>query len=94
MGGIGTHDAESRDSSTHDLRVRDDGLSQAFEFAAGPVVLGALGWLIDQAADTGPLFLVIFAVFGVIATCVSFFFRYHAQAARLDEGKPWTRRTF
>ena len=51
-------------------KVRDDGLSQAFEFAAGP-----------------------FAVFGVIGAFVSFFYRYQAETARLDEGKPWTRRT-
>lgn len=77
-----------------EVRVRDDGLSQAFEFAAGPVALGGLGWLVDQAAGTEFLFLVIFAVFGVVATCVSFFYRYQAQTAREDEGKPWTRRTF
>ena len=74
-------------------KVRDDGLSQAFEFAAGPVVMGAIGWLIDLAAGTGPLFLIVFAVFGVIGSFVSFYYRYQAQTARLDEGKPWTRRT-
>ena len=74
-------------------KVRDDGLSQAFEFAAGPVVMGAIGWLIDVAAETGPLFLIVFAVFGVIGSFVSFFYRYQAATARLDEGKPWTRRT-
>ena len=74
-------------------KVRDDGLSQAFEFAAGPVVMGLIGWLIDNAAGTGPLFLIVFAVFGVIGSFVSFYYRYQAQTARLDEGKPWTRRT-
>ena len=74
-------------------KVRDDGLSQAFEFAAGPVAMGAIGWLVDMAAGTGPLFLIVFAVFGVIGSFVSFYYRYQAQSARLDEGKPWTRRT-
>jgi F0F1-type ATP synthase assembly protein I len=74
-------------------KVRDDGLSQAFEFAAGPVVMGGIGWLIDLAAGTGPLFLIVFAVFGVIGSFVSFYYRYQAETARLDEGKPWTRRT-
>ena len=74
-------------------KVRDDGLSQAFEFAAGPVVMGGIGWLIDLAAGTCPLFLIVFAVFGVIGSFVSFYYRYQAQTARLDEGKPWTRRT-
>ena len=74
-------------------KVRDDGLSQAFEFAAGPVVMGLIGWLVDLALGTGPLFLIVFAVFGVIGSFVSFYYRYQAQTARLDEGKPWTRRT-
>jgi F0F1-type ATP synthase assembly protein I len=74
-------------------KVRDDGLSQAFEFAAGPVAMGAIGWLVDLAAGTAPLFLIVFAVFGVIGSFVSFYYRYQAQTARLDEGKPWTRRT-
>ena len=74
-------------------RVSDDGFSQAFEFAAGPILFGLIGWLIDNAAGTGPLFLVIFAVFGMLATCASFFYRYQAETARQDEGKPWTRRT-
>jgi F0F1-type ATP synthase assembly protein I len=74
-------------------KIRDDGLSQAFEFAAGPVVMGLIGWLVDLVAGTGPLFLVAFAVFGVIGSFVSFYYRYQAQTARLDEGKPWTRRT-
>jgi len=74
-------------------KVRDDGLSQAFEFAAGPVVMGLIGWLVDNAAGTAPLFLIVFAVFGVIGSFVSFYYRYQATTARLDEGKPWTRRT-
>ena len=78
---------------THDVRVRDEGLSQAFEFAAGPVALGAIGWLIDRAFNTGFLFLVILACLGVVGTCVSFYYRYQAKTARFDEGKPWTRRT-
>ena len=74
-------------------KVRDDGLSQAFEFAAGPVVMGGIGWLVDLATGMGPLFLIVFAVFGVIGSFVSFYYRYQADTARLDEGKPWTRRT-
>lgn len=85
---------DQADGARTTARVRDDGLSQAFEFAAGPVALGAIGWLVDQAAGTGFLFLVIFALFGVLGTCLSFFYRYQAQTARGDEGKPWTRRTF
>ena len=80
-------------AAAQSVRVNDDGLSQAFEFAAGPVVLGVIGWLIDRSSGTSPLFLIVFAVFGVIASFVSFYYRYQAQIAANDEGKPWTRRT-
>jgi F0F1-type ATP synthase assembly protein I len=75
------------------VRVGDDGLSKAIEFAAGPVVLGFIGWLIDRATGTEPLFLVALALFGAIGSFVSFYFQYQEQTARQDEGKPWTRRT-
>lgn len=75
------------------VRVADDGLSQAIEFAATPILMGGIGWLIDRSAGTSPVFLVIFACFGLIATFASFYYRYQAQTARNDEGKPWTRRT-
>jgi F0F1-type ATP synthase assembly protein I len=74
-------------------KVRDDGLSQAFEFAAGPVVMGAIGWLVDLATGTAPLFLIVLAVLGIVGSFVSFYYRYQAATAKLDEGKPWTRRT-
>ena len=54
---------------------------------------GRLGWLIDLAAGTGPVFLIVFGVFGVVGSFVSFYYWYQAQTARLEEGKPWTRRT-
>jgi len=97
VGGTGVavrHQLEKAAKSVRSgARVQDDALSRAFEFAAGPVVMGVIGWLIDLAAGTGPLFLVIFAVFGVVGSFVSFYYRYQAETARLDEGKPWTRRT-
>jgi F0F1-type ATP synthase assembly protein I len=71
----------------------DDGLSKAVEFAATPVAMGLIGWLIDQAVGTGPLLLVIFACFGLVGTSASFYYRYQAETARQEEGKPWTRRT-
>ena len=80
-------------AAAQSVRVSDDGLSQAIEFAAGPVVMGFIGWLIDRSAGTAPVFLVALALFGVIASFVSFFYRYKEQTARQDEGKPWTRRT-
>ena len=80
-------------AAAQSVRVGDDGLSQAIGFAAPPILLGLIGWLIDRAAGTAPVFLVILACFGVVATFASFYYRYQAQTARDEEGKPWTRRT-
>jgi F0F1-type ATP synthase assembly protein I len=75
------------------MRDTDNALQQAIEFAAVPVLLGLVGWLIDSAAGTGPLFLIALACFGVVGSFASFYYRYQAETAKLDEGKPWTRRT-
>lgn len=74
-------------------RETDDGLQQAIEFAAVPVLLGVIGWLVDRALGTEPLLLIALACFGVVGSFASFYYRYRDETARLDEGKPWTRRT-
>ena len=74
-------------------RESDDALGQAIEFAGVPVLLGALGWLLDTYFGTAPVLLIALACFGVVGSFVSFYYRYQAQTAKLDEGKPWTRRT-
>ncbi len=84
---------EAESPRTAAVRQTDDALGQAIEFAAVPVIFGLVGWLIDGALDSGPLFLVVLACFGVVGSFVSFYYRYQAQTAREDEGKPWTRRT-
>lgn len=92
-GGTGVRVRNRKSGARAAVSMSDDGLSQAIEFAAGPIILGLIGWLVDRANGTSPLFLVTFAVFGLVGTCVSFFYRYQAETARQDEGKPWTRRT-
>ncbi len=74
-------------------RESDDALGQAIEFAAVPVLLGAIGWWLDRAWGTEPILLIALACFGVVGSFASFYYRYREQTARLDEGKPWTRRT-
>lgn len=68
-----------------------DGFTQAVEFCAGPLLFGFLGWLLDRAVGTEPLFLIAFAAFGVVGAFATFYVRYQAECARNDEGKPWAR---
>jgi F0F1-type ATP synthase assembly protein I len=66
-----------------------DGLTMAAEFAAGPLLFGAIGWMLDRLLGTEPLFLVLFASFGVVGAFVTFFFRYQSAIDRENVGKPW-----
>ncbi len=73
-------------------RGGSDGFSQAAEFAAGPVVLGLIGWVLDSVFGFDAVFLVIFACFGLVGSFATFYFRYQQSMARENEGKPWMRR--
>ena len=70
----------------------DDGLSQALSLVVGPVFFAFLGFLLDRALGTGPVFLVAFGIFGFLGAVLALYFRYQAAVARDDEGKPWNRR--
>ena len=69
----------------------DDALSHGMAMVAVPAVFGTLGWFLDSRIGTGPLFLLLFALFGVAASFASAYYRYSARIARESEGKPWAR---
>jgi hypothetical protein len=70
----------------------NDGLTQAITFVVAPLLFGLLGAWIDSALGTGPVFAVGLAVFALAGVAVSTYYRYLDTSAKLDEGKPWTRR--
>jgi hypothetical protein len=70
-----------------------DALSHGMAMVAAPVTFGLIGAFVDSKAGTGPLLLILFALFGVAASFASAFYRYDSRIARHNEGKPWTRRT-
>jgi F0F1-type ATP synthase assembly protein I len=73
-------------------RTVDDGLSQALSLVVGPVLFAFLGWLLDRALGTGPLFLIAFGIFGFLAAVTALYFRYNAAIRRDEVDKPWNRR--
>lgn len=70
----------------------DDGLSQALSLVVGPVLFGFLGWVLDRALGTGPIFLLAFGLFGFLGAVTALYFRYNAAIERDESDKPWNRR--
>jgi F0F1-type ATP synthase assembly protein I len=75
-----------------DLRTRQDlnrGFSEAFgrgiDLALTPVVFGLIGWLVDRAAGTSPLFTVVVAAIGVVGTVVKMKLGYDRDMAAFDD---------
>ncbi len=66
-------------------------LAHAVELVGTTVLFLLFGLWLDGRAGTRPLFTVVFALLAVTGLGVSAYYRYHAQIARDEEGKPWTR---
>jgi F0F1-type ATP synthase assembly protein I len=76
-------DDGSRDASSSDLRGRD--LIGLGGLLAGCVVAGtALGYVLDQAADTSPVFTLIGIALGMVAGAVGFWAK--VRSALRDPG--------
>jgi F0F1-type ATP synthase assembly protein I len=69
----------------------NDALSHAMAMVAVPVVFGLVGWWVDSQINTIPVFLVLFAAFGVVCSFASAFYKYERRMADHDEGMPWMR---
>lgn len=68
-----------------------DGMSRAFEMAATPAIIAGLGWLVDRAAGTSPLFTLVFFALGVIGIGIRTWYAYDLdmrteEARLLGEG--------
>lgn len=70
-----------------------DEMTRGIELVATPVVVGLLGWLLDGAVGTTPLFTVAFAVFAVVATLIKLWYGYEAEMRAHEAAGRWTRRT-
>lgn len=66
-------------------------LATAVEIVVTPLVFALLGWLIDRALGTTPLFAVVLGLFAVVGLAVRLYYQYRDDMAREEEGKPWTR---
>lgn len=64
--------------------------SASFELAFAPVILALLGLWLDRTLDTTPVFVVSFAVLGVLGVGVKIYFQYRHQMETLRADAPWT----
>ena len=82
--------------STNDKRAMNqgfgDGMSRAFELIATPMVFVGIGWLVDRALGTSPVFAVALGVFGIVGVFVRFWYGYDAEMRRHETAGRWARR--
>lgn len=64
-------------------------LNNAFEIAVVPAIFAAFGWLVDLLLGTGPVFLAIFAVLGLVGTFAKLYYGYNREMGELEKAGPW-----
>ena len=68
-----------------------EALALAVEIVVTPLVFAAVGWLVDRALGTTPLFTIALGVLAAIGFAIRMYYSYNAAMDREEEGKPWTR---
>lgn len=79
-----------------DLRTRQDltrgfsdALTRSVELVLTPIVFGLIGWLIDRAAGTWPVFTLGLATFGIVGIAVKLKLGYDREMT-VHDGTPAT----
>ena len=85
-------EADSAEAARVDLyQGLGNTLAVAFEFVATPAIFGVIGYFIDRAAGTTPLFLITLLLFGIIGMSVKMWFGYDHAMRLNDKDSAWTR---
>ncbi len=69
-----------------------DALAQGVELAGTTVIFVLLGLWLDSSLGTRPLFTVALGLLAVIGLGARAYYRYLADMAREEEGRPWRRK--
>lgn len=72
-------------------RGYSDGMARGIELVVAPLVMGAIGWLLDSWLGTGPFLAIALGVFGVAGVFAKLWAGYDREMQVVQEGKPWTR---
>ena len=68
-----------------------EALSRAFELAATPAIFAGLGWLLDRALGTSPLFLIVFFLFAIAGVGYMTWFKYEQEMKEHEAEAVWNR---
>lgn len=74
-------------------RGYSDGMARGMEIVLTPLILGAIGWLLDGWLGTGHLLALVLGVLGVVGVFTKLKLGYDRQMIEAEAGKPWTRGT-
>ncbi len=68
-----------------------DGMSRAFEFVATPAVFGGIGYLVDSAVGTAPVFTIALVAFALVGMFVRMWYGYDSEMRRHEATARWAR---
>jgi F0F1-type ATP synthase assembly protein I len=68
-----------------------NGFARAFELAVTPAIFGFLGYLLDRAVGTSPVFLIVFALLCVIGMGIRMYYGYDQAMRREEAESTWGR---
>jgi F0F1-type ATP synthase assembly protein I len=68
-----------------------DGLARAFEFAVTPAIFGFLGYLLDRAIGTLPVFTLILALVCIVGMFLKTYYTYEDAMRAHDAKSPWAK---
>jgi F0F1-type ATP synthase assembly protein I len=68
-----------------------DALARAFEFAVTPAIFGFLGYVLDRAIGTIPVFTIILALLCIVGMFLKTWYTYDTTMRAHDADSPWGR---
>ena len=68
-----------------------DALAYSVQLAGTTLIFVLLGLWLDNSIGTRPLFTVALGLLAVVGQAISAYYRYMADIARDEKGRPWTR---
>jgi hypothetical protein len=69
-----------------------DGLARAFEYAVTPAIFGVLGYFLDRAIGTFPVFTIGLALLCVVGMFLRTWYEYDATMREHEARSPWAPR--
>ena len=82
-----------------DLKARQEmnqgfgnALALAVEMVMTPMLFALLGWALDRWLGTGPVFLILLALFGAVGMALKTYYAYVEKMRQHEQEAPWAPR--